>query len=171
MRRGKKWARKIFCSIWRLVLPVLPRAQRATFLISTLNSFPEVLKVRSCSGRDLILVEVDWQVPVCSLHRFWGTQFRPQHRLLKSRAESVAKPVGSCGVGGQSWVQHWGRGKYPHFVTKYPTFPVPGPPAGVKAAAASASMVFVSWLPPLKLNGIIRKYTVFCSHPYPTVSL
>ncbi|ELK37238.1 Down syndrome cell adhesion molecule [Myotis davidii] len=45
---------------------------------------------------------------------------------------------------------------------------VPGPPAGVKAAAASASMVFVSWLPPLKLNGIIRKYTVFCSHPYPT---
>lgn len=48
--------------------------------------------------------------------------------------------------------------------------PVPGPPAGVKAAAASASMVFVSWLPPLKLNGIIRKYTVFCSHPYPTVS-
>ncbi|XP_012586416.1 PREDICTED: Down syndrome cell adhesion molecule [Condylura cristata] len=46
---------------------------------------------------------------------------------------------------------------------------VPGPPAGVKAAAASASMVFVSWLPPLKLNGIIRKYTVFCAHPYPTV--
>lgn len=47
---------------------------------------------------------------------------------------------------------------------------VPGPPAGVKAAAASATMVFVSWLPPLKLNGVIRKYTVFCSHPYPTVS-
>uniref|UniRef100_A0A3Q4G9X4 Cell adhesion molecule DSCAM n=1 Tax=Neolamprologus brichardi TaxID=32507 RepID=A0A3Q4G9X4_NEOBR len=38
---------------------------------------------------------------------------------------------------------------------------VPGPPAGVKAAAASNSMVFVSWLPPLKVNGIIRKYTVF----------
>uniref|UniRef100_A0A670KFQ0 Cell adhesion molecule DSCAM n=1 Tax=Podarcis muralis TaxID=64176 RepID=A0A670KFQ0_PODMU len=46
---------------------------------------------------------------------------------------------------------------------------VPGPPAGVKAAAASASTVFVSWLPPIKLNGIIHKYTVFCSHPYPTV--
>ncbi|KAH0624823.1 hypothetical protein JD844_032661, partial [Phrynosoma platyrhinos] len=45
---------------------------------------------------------------------------------------------------------------------------VPGPPAGVKAAAASASTVFVSWLPPIKLNGVIRKYTVFCSHPYPT---
>lgn len=47
--------------------------------------------------------------------------------------------------------------------------PVPGPPAGVKAAAASNSVVFVSWLPPLKLNGIIRKYTVFCSNPHPTV--
>ncbi|XP_043927506.1 Down syndrome cell adhesion molecule isoform X2 [Protopterus annectens] len=46
---------------------------------------------------------------------------------------------------------------------------VPGPPAGVKAAAASGSVVYVSWLPPVKLNGIIRKYTVFCSHPYPTV--
>ncbi|KAL4657330.1 hypothetical protein GN956_G4875 [Arapaima gigas] len=45
----------------------------------------------------------------------------------------------------------------------------PGPPAGVKAAAAASSVVFVSWLPPLKLNGIIRKYTVFCSNPYPKV--
>ncbi|KAI4815251.1 hypothetical protein KUCAC02_005404, partial [Chaenocephalus aceratus] len=42
---------------------------------------------------------------------------------------------------------------------------VPGPPAGVKAAAASGSVVFVSWLPPLKFNGIIRKYIVFCSQP------
>lgn len=48
--------------------------------------------------------------------------------------------------------------------------PVPGPPAGVKAAAASDSVVFVSWLPPTKVNGIIRKYTVFCSNPHPTVS-
>uniref|UniRef100_A0A8C2EBQ0 Cell adhesion molecule DSCAM n=1 Tax=Cyprinus carpio TaxID=7962 RepID=A0A8C2EBQ0_CYPCA len=48
---------------------------------------------------------------------------------------------------------------------------VPGPPAGVKAAASTSSVVFVSWLPPLKLNGIIRKYTVFCSNPYPTVSI
>lgn len=31
-----------------------------------------MLKVRGCSGRDLILVEVDRQVPVCSLHRFGG---------------------------------------------------------------------------------------------------
>ncbi|TWW74031.1 Down syndrome cell adhesion molecule -like protein [Takifugu flavidus] len=40
----------------------------------------------------------------------------------------------------------------------------------VKAAAASDSVVFVSWLPPTKVNGIIRKYTVFCSNPHPTVS-
>uniref|UniRef100_A0A671KH95 Down syndrome cell adhesion molecule homolog n=1 Tax=Sinocyclocheilus anshuiensis TaxID=1608454 RepID=A0A671KH95_9TELE len=46
---------------------------------------------------------------------------------------------------------------------------VPGPPGGVKAAAASSSVVYVSWLPPLKLNGVIRKYTVFCSSSYPTV--
>ncbi|XP_064157717.1 cell adhesion molecule DSCAM isoform X2 [Anguilla rostrata] len=45
---------------------------------------------------------------------------------------------------------------------------VPGPPAGVKAAASTNSVVFVSWLPPLKLNGIIWKYTVFCSNPYST---
>lgn len=47
--------------------------------------------------------------------------------------------------------------------------PVPGPPAGVKAAASSSSVVFVSWLPPLKLNGIIRKYIVFCSNLHPMV--
>lgn len=46
---------------------------------------------------------------------------------------------------------------------------VPGPPAGVKSAAATSSVVFVSWLPPLKLNGIIRKYIVFCSNLHPTV--
>ena len=40
----------------------------------------------------------------------------------------------------------------------------------MKAAAASNSVVFVSWLPPLKVNGIIRKYTVFCSNPHPTVT-
>lgn len=47
--------------------------------------------------------------------------------------------------------------------------PVPGPPAGVKAAASSSSVVFVSWLPPFKLNGIIRKYIVFCSNLHPMV--
>uniref|UniRef100_A0A3Q2XW01 Cell adhesion molecule DSCAM n=1 Tax=Hippocampus comes TaxID=109280 RepID=A0A3Q2XW01_HIPCM len=46
---------------------------------------------------------------------------------------------------------------------------VPGPPAGVKAAASSSSVVYVSWMPPLKLNGIIRKYIVFCSNLHPMV--
>ncbi|XP_028664324.1 LOW QUALITY PROTEIN: cell adhesion molecule DSCAML1 [Erpetoichthys calabaricus] len=39
----------------------------------------------------------------------------------------------------------------------------PGPPAGIKAVPSSASSVVVSWLPPTKPNGIIRKYTIFCS--------
>lgn len=51
----------------------------------------------------------------------------------------------------------------------FPSSSVPGPPAGVKAAASSTSVVFVSWLPPLKLNGIIRKYIVFCSNLHPMV--
>ncbi|XP_025784688.1 Down syndrome cell adhesion molecule-like protein 1 [Puma concolor] len=42
---------------------------------------------------------------------------------------------------------------------------VPGPPAGIKAVPSSASSVVVSWLPPAKPNGVIRKYTIFCSSP------
>lgn len=42
---------------------------------------------------------------------------------------------------------------------------VPGPPAGIKAVPSSSSSVVVSWLPPLKPNGIIRKYTIYCSSP------
>ncbi|XP_072011809.1 cell adhesion molecule DSCAML1 isoform X2 [Engystomops pustulosus] len=42
---------------------------------------------------------------------------------------------------------------------------IPGPPAGIKAVPASSSSVVVSWLPPTKPNGIIRKYTIFCSVP------
>ncbi|XP_069038519.1 cell adhesion molecule DSCAML1 isoform X1 [Lepisosteus oculatus] len=41
----------------------------------------------------------------------------------------------------------------------------PGPPAGIKAVPSSASSVVVSWLPPTKPNGIILKYTIFCSSP------
>eukprot|EP00062_Callorhinchus_milii_P022489 gi/632980353/ref/XP_007906987.1/ PREDICTED: Down syndrome cell adhesion molecule-like protein 1 homolog [Callorhinchus milii] len=42
---------------------------------------------------------------------------------------------------------------------------IPGPPSGIKAVPSSASSVVVSWLPPAKPNGIIRKYTIFCSTP------
>ncbi|XP_066532988.1 cell adhesion molecule DSCAML1 isoform X2 [Hoplias malabaricus] len=41
----------------------------------------------------------------------------------------------------------------------------PGPPAGIKAVPSSATSVVVSWLPPHKPNGIIRKYTIYCSSP------
>uniref|UniRef100_A0A670Y828 DS cell adhesion molecule like 1 n=1 Tax=Pseudonaja textilis TaxID=8673 RepID=A0A670Y828_PSETE len=42
---------------------------------------------------------------------------------------------------------------------------IPGPPAGIKAVPSSSSSVVVSWLPPSKPNGVIRKYTIFCSSP------
>ncbi|CAB1316313.1 unnamed protein product [Coregonus sp. 'balchen'] len=42
---------------------------------------------------------------------------------------------------------------------------IPGPPAGIKAVPSSPSSVVVSWLPPHKPNGVIRKYTIYCSSP------
>ncbi|XP_034745933.1 Down syndrome cell adhesion molecule-like protein 1 homolog isoform X1 [Etheostoma cragini] len=42
---------------------------------------------------------------------------------------------------------------------------LPGPPAGIKAVPSSSSSVVVSWLPPHKPNGVIRKYTIYCSSP------
>ena len=60
-RRNRNWGHKIlswkYLTIWRPVLPVFLRAQRASFLLSTLSSFQGVLKVTSCSS--LILAEVD----------------------------------------------------------------------------------------------------------------
>lgn len=50
-------------------------------------------------------------------------------------------------------------------LTKSSLYSVPGPPAGIKAVPSSASSVVVSWLPPTKPNGVIRKYTIFCSSP------
>ena len=50
----RNWAHKIFSwkylTIWRPVVPVFPRAQSASFLISTLNSFQGMLRVSDCSG-------------------------------------------------------------------------------------------------------------------------
>ncbi|XP_075908015.1 cell adhesion molecule DSCAM-like isoform X2 [Petromyzon marinus] len=50
---------------------------------------------------------------------------------------------------------------------------VPGSPAGIKAAAASANAAMVSWLPPLTPNGLIRKYTIYLNYqgqPHTVVS-
>lgn len=96
---------------------------------------------------------------------FWGSRARASTpgrgggttQAAVETPRAAQRPRGGVGGGALAVAECW-------------ALLVPGPPAGVKAAAASASMVFVSWLPPLKLNGIIRKYTVFCSHPYPTVS-
>lgn len=59
------------------------------------------------------------------------------------------------------------KGFVPPFSKRTPPSPclVPGPPAGIKAVPSSASSVVVSWLPPTKPNGVIRKYTIFCSSP------
>uniref|UniRef100_A0A8C4RD79 Down syndrome cell adhesion molecule-like protein Dscam2 n=1 Tax=Eptatretus burgeri TaxID=7764 RepID=A0A8C4RD79_EPTBU len=48
---------------------------------------------------------------------------------------------------------------------------VPSPPAAVKAAAASATAVVLSWLQPAHPNGLIRKYIVLCSFPFPAQPL
>ena len=54
MRRYKSWAHKIGSwkdlTILRPVLPVFPRAQSTSFVLSHLNSFQGVLKVSSCSN-------------------------------------------------------------------------------------------------------------------------
>ena len=72
IRRCKNWAHWInswkYLTIWRPVLPVFPRAQGASFLLSTLNSLQGALKVssfsitwfNSCRGR--------WQVPRASFN-------------------------------------------------------------------------------------------------------
>ena len=63
MRRYKNWAHKILSwkhlTIWRPVLPVFPRAQSTSFLISTLNSFQGCWRPAAATAHDLILVEVD----------------------------------------------------------------------------------------------------------------
>uniref|UniRef100_S4RFJ7 Uncharacterized protein n=1 Tax=Petromyzon marinus TaxID=7757 RepID=S4RFJ7_PETMA len=54
-----------------------------------------------------------------------------------------------------------------------PCVSVPGSPAGIKAAAASANAAMVSWLPPLTPNGLIRKYTIYLNYqgqPHTVVS-
>ena len=53
---------------WRPVLPVFPRAQSASFLISTLNSFQGVLKVYSYSSSWFNPCRGRRQVPICIWH-------------------------------------------------------------------------------------------------------
>ena len=54
MKKYKIWTHKIgswkYLYIWRLVLPGIPQAYSALFLLSTLNSFQEMLKISNYSS-------------------------------------------------------------------------------------------------------------------------
>ena len=70
MRRYKSWAHKIdfwkYLTIWRPVLPIFPRAQNASSLLSTLNSFQGVLKISCCSSTWFNPCRGRWQVPTAN---------------------------------------------------------------------------------------------------------
>ena len=63
MRRCKNWAHRIFLwkclSIWKICLSVFPRAQGASFLLSTLNTFQGCRRSGTAAACDLILAEAD----------------------------------------------------------------------------------------------------------------
>ena len=62
-------------SIWRPVLPVFPRVQSTSLLISTLNSSQDVSKVSGCSGQWLHPCRTRWWVTICS-HLLWRETLR-----------------------------------------------------------------------------------------------
>ena len=70
MGRNKSQAHKIsswkYLTVWRPALPVFLRAQSASFLLSTLNSFQRVLKVSSSCSTWFNPLRDRWQVPMHS---------------------------------------------------------------------------------------------------------
>ena len=74
MRRYKNWAHNISSwkdlTVWRPILPVFPRAQSTSFLLSTPNSFQGVLKISSCRSTSFNLCGGGWQVPICGWQPF-----------------------------------------------------------------------------------------------------
>ena len=104
------WAHKIFwksLSIWRPVLPVFPIAQRASLLISTLNSLQVVLKVSDSSGWWLNPYRGRWQVPIFSWQHFaWNIPILSLPLSLFSFLPSFHCTHGICkllGWGDQIW--------------------------------------------------------------------
>ena len=89
MRECKTWAHKIFSweglTVWRSVPPVFPRGQSASFLISPLNSFQQVLKLSSCWPNPY---RGGWQAPVCSWQPFH--QLMPQSCMLNCVSSVVS---------------------------------------------------------------------------------
>ena len=80
MRRYKNWSDKIsswkYLTVWRPVLSVFPRAQSASFLLSSLTYYQGGWKSAAAALPDLIFVgvhgECPWQVPICSWqHQSW----------------------------------------------------------------------------------------------------
>ena len=70
MKRNKNWAHKInswkYLTSWRLTLLVFPCAQRASFLLSTLNAFQRMLEVSSWNSTWYNPYRSRWQVPMAS---------------------------------------------------------------------------------------------------------
>ena len=112
MRIYKNWDHKIgswkFLTIWRPVLPVFLRAQSASFLPSTLNSFQGVLKIRSCSSTRFNPCGGRWQMPICS----W------QNEQLSSGFETAGKTLASSNMAMRANLHsyHW-YGKRGHVDT------------------------------------------------------
>ena len=89
---------KIF--IWRPVLPVFLRAQSASFLISTLNSFQSVLKV---SGQRLHPCRGRWQVTIFNWQIFDGRDWWILLDLRFSLRESFRLWAYSCNRNRTIW--------------------------------------------------------------------
>ena len=70
MGRYKNWANKIgswkYLTIWKTLLSVIPQAQSASFLLSTLNCFRGLFKVSSCCSTWFNPCRSRWQVPIIS---------------------------------------------------------------------------------------------------------
>ena len=96
MRRCKNGAHKIFSwehlTIWRSLLPIFPRSQSDSFLISRLNSFQGCWRSAVVAACDLIFVEADGKCQFVA-----GTQ----HRFPKGAEQSP----------------HWG-GASTHYLSK-----------------------------------------------------
>ena len=70
MRKYRNWVNKIsswkYPTIGRPLLPIFFRAESVSFLLSTLNSFQDVLEVSSCSSTWFNPHRGRWKVSICS---------------------------------------------------------------------------------------------------------
>ena len=77
--------------IWRHVLPVSSRAQRASFLTCALNSFQGVLKIGGRSDQSLCLCRIRGWVTVSAIRpRTWNSGILPVQCLFSKLRQSYA---------------------------------------------------------------------------------